>query len=65
MDCNTLRGACCVSATMTYDEEYELAVLLGITSGLNADRPTTRKEAAVMALRANNISEKLERLITK
>ena len=50
---------------MTYDEEYELAVLLGITSGLNADRPTTRKEAAVMALRANRISEKLERLVSK
>ena len=40
-----------------YAAEYQEAVSLGITDGQNPDKAVTRKEAAVMALRALKVSK--------
>ena len=48
---------------LTVEEEYRLAVALGVTDGTRPNQPATRYQAAIMAIRAARIAELLENVI--
>ena len=48
---------------LTVEEEYRLAVALGVTDGSRPNQPATRYQAAIMAIRAANVAELLENVI--
>ena len=50
---------------LTVEEEYRLAVALGVTDGTRPNQPATRYQAAIMAIRAARIAELLEGVILK
>ena len=48
---------------LSVEEEYRLAVALGVTDGSRPNQPATRYQAAIMAIRAANVAELLENVI--
>ena len=54
-----------VEKKLPYQEEYNLAVALGITDGTEPNKPATRAQVAIMAFRAAKIADKLDKIINE